>query len=104
MFLRQLFMVPLLSGAMRVALGGQLSGVFTNSSPMYEELRKAGVVTGDRVWRFPLIQAFSKNMTGILLQLDIKLHELLPASIVMLGSRHSFAYPIREPFLDSNKF
>nr|XP_024215432.1 cytosol aminopeptidase-like isoform X2 [Halyomorpha halys] len=55
--------IATLTGAMRIALGGVLSGVFSTSTPMWEELRKAGSVTGDRVWRFPLVNAYSKSLT-----------------------------------------
>lgn len=49
---------------MRVALGGVATGVFTNSSDLWERIHKAGALTGDRVWRFPLWQAYTKNVTG----------------------------------------
>ncbi|XP_014240951.1 cytosol aminopeptidase-like isoform X3 [Cimex lectularius] len=52
-----------LTGAMRVALGSAMSGVFTHSTPLYEMMRKAGVITGDRVWRMPLVQAYSSRVT-----------------------------------------
>ncbi len=49
---------------MRVALGGAATGVFTNSTSLWNELYKAGVYTGDRVWRFPLWKYYSKQVTG----------------------------------------
>lgn len=49
---------------MRVALGGAATGVFTNSPTLYKELERAGVYSGDRVWRFPLWKYYTKQVTG----------------------------------------
>lgn len=51
-------------GAIRIALGGAATGVFSNSSTLWQQLHQAGAVTGDRVWRFPLWDHFTKRMTG----------------------------------------
>lgn len=51
------------AGAMSVAVGAGATGVFTNSNKMWQEIHKAGIYTGDRVWRFPLWQIYSKRMT-----------------------------------------
>lgn len=56
--------IATLTGAMRIALGGGATGVFTNSSELWEQLRCAGTYTGDRVWRFPLWQLYTKRMTN----------------------------------------
>nr|XP_018906745.1 PREDICTED: cytosol aminopeptidase-like isoform X3 [Bemisia tabaci] len=55
--------IATLTGAMMVAIGGAATGVFTNSSSVWEELRAAGTVTGDRVWRFPLWKHYTSKMT-----------------------------------------
>uniref|UniRef100_A0A8K9V5A2 Cytosol aminopeptidase n=1 Tax=Oncorhynchus mykiss TaxID=8022 RepID=A0A8K9V5A2_ONCMY len=52
-----------LSGAMDVALGSAATGVFTNSDWLWEQLHKASVVTGDRVWRMPLFQHYTRQVT-----------------------------------------
>nr|XP_033804608.1 cytosol aminopeptidase [Geotrypetes seraphini]XP_033804617.1 cytosol aminopeptidase [Geotrypetes seraphini] len=52
-----------LTGAMDVALGSAATGVFTNSSWLWTHLHEASIVTGDRVWRMPLFQHFSKQIT-----------------------------------------
>ncbi|NP_001279481.1 cytosol aminopeptidase [Callorhinchus milii] len=52
-----------LTGAMDVALGSAATGVFTNSDWLWNHLREAGVVTGDRVWRMPLFQHYTKQVT-----------------------------------------
>ncbi|XP_067107018.1 cytosol aminopeptidase [Osmerus mordax] len=52
-----------LTGAMDVALGSAATGVFTNSDWLWNELHKASVVTGDRVWRMPLFQHYTRQVT-----------------------------------------
>ncbi|KAM4603536.1 cytosol aminopeptidase [Polymixia lowei] len=52
-----------LTGAMDVALGSAAAGVFTNSDWLWEQLHKASVVTGDRVWRMPLYQHYTRQVT-----------------------------------------
>ncbi|XP_018099445.1 leucine aminopeptidase 3 L homeolog isoform X3 [Xenopus laevis] len=52
-----------LTGAMDVALGSAAAGVFTNSSWLWTHLQEASVITGDRVWRMPLFEHYSKQVT-----------------------------------------
>ncbi|XP_045074236.1 cytosol aminopeptidase [Coregonus clupeaformis] len=52
-----------LTGAMDVALGSAATGVFTNSDWLWEQLHKASVVTGDRVWRMPLFEHYTRQVT-----------------------------------------
>lgn len=52
-----------LTGAIDVALGSAAAGVFTNSDWLWERLHKASIVTGDRVWRMPLFQHYTKQIT-----------------------------------------
>lgn len=52
-----------LTGAVDVALGSAAAGVFTNSDWLWERLQKASIVTGDRVWRMPLFQHYTKQIT-----------------------------------------
>ncbi|MEE6462419.1 hypothetical protein FKM82_001585 [Ascaphus truei] len=52
-----------LTGAMDVALGSAATGVFTNSSWLWTRLQEASIVTGDRVWRMPLFEHYSKQVT-----------------------------------------
>lgn len=55
--------IATLTGAMVVALGPAATGVFTTSSKLFDDLRKAGVHTGDRVWRMPLWNHYNKQVT-----------------------------------------
>lgn len=52
-----------LTGAMDVALGSGATGVFTNSSWLWNHLQEASIVTGDRVWRMPLFEHYTKQVT-----------------------------------------
>lgn len=56
--------IATLTGAIRIALDNAATGVFTTSPELYETLRSAGEVTGDRVWRMPLWQHYNSKMTS----------------------------------------
>ncbi|XP_037685385.1 cytosol aminopeptidase [Choloepus didactylus] len=51
-----------LTGAMDIALGSGATGVFTNSSWLWTRLFEASVETGDRVWRMPLFEHYTKQV------------------------------------------
>ncbi|XP_050803724.1 cytosol aminopeptidase [Gopherus flavomarginatus] len=52
-----------LTGAMDVALGSAATGVFTSSSWLWSHLYEASILTGDRVWRMPLFEHYTKQVT-----------------------------------------
>ena len=52
-----------LTGAMNVALGSAATGVFATSTSYWNVLHDAGVRTGDRVWRMPLFNHYTKQTT-----------------------------------------
>ena len=56
------FMVNLatLTGAIMVALGQEHAGLFSNDDKLAERLTKAGLATGERVWRMPLGPEYDK--------------------------------------------
>jgi leucyl aminopeptidase len=56
------FMVDLatLTGAILVALGTEHAGMFSNNDELAERLLKAGLETGERVWRLPLGPEYDK--------------------------------------------
>jgi len=56
------FMVDLatLTGAIMVALGTEHAGLFCNNDELAERLLKAGLETGERVWRMPLAPEYDK--------------------------------------------
>jgi leucyl aminopeptidase len=56
------FMVDLatLTGAIIVALGQEHAGMFANDDKLAERLTKAGLATGEKVWRMPLGPEYDK--------------------------------------------
>ncbi|HXM71141.1 MAG TPA: leucyl aminopeptidase, partial [Thermoanaerobaculia bacterium] len=58
------FMVDLatLTGAIIVALGHEHAGLFANDDKLAERLLKAGVATGERLWRMPLGSEYDKKI------------------------------------------
>jgi leucyl aminopeptidase len=58
------FMVDLatLTGAIMVALGTEYAGLFSNNDELAERLTKAGLATGERVWRMPLGPEYDKQI------------------------------------------
>jgi leucyl aminopeptidase len=51
-----------LTGAMIIALGYEYAGLFSNDDGLADKLTKAGQATGDKLWRFPLGEAYDKQM------------------------------------------
>jgi leucyl aminopeptidase len=58
------FMVDLatLTGAIIIGLGHEYAGLFTNDDALCQRLSAAGEVTGERVWRMPLDEAYDKQI------------------------------------------
>jgi len=58
------FMVDLatLTGAIIVALGHEHAGLFSNDDKLSERLTKAGIDTGELVWRMPLAKEYDKQI------------------------------------------
>ena len=56
------FMIDLatLTGAIIVALGQEYAGMFSNNNQLAERLSKAGLETGELVWRMPLAPEYDK--------------------------------------------
>ncbi len=61
---RPKFMVDLatLTGAIIVALGHEHAGLFSNDDKLAERLTKAGLATGELVWRMPLSKDYDKQI------------------------------------------
>jgi leucyl aminopeptidase len=49
-----------LTGAMIVSLGHEHGGLFANDDDLAAQLTAAGLATGDKLWRFPLSDAYDK--------------------------------------------
>lgn len=52
-----------LTGAIRMALGECVAGVFSTTDALWQQLHSASVETGDRVWRMPLFKHYNENVT-----------------------------------------
>ena len=49
-----------LTGAMIISLGNEHGGLFANDDSLADQLLAAGKATGDKLWRFPLTDAYNK--------------------------------------------
>jgi leucyl aminopeptidase len=49
-----------LTGAMIISLGKEHGGIFANDDGLADQLIKAGVEVGEKLWRFPLSDAYDK--------------------------------------------
>lgn len=49
-----------LTGAMIISLGNEYGGLFSNDDGLADKLLKAGDASGDKLWRFPLGDAYDK--------------------------------------------
>lgn len=58
----QVMDVATLTGAMSVALGEAMTGVFSNNDDLFVELDRAGKQAGDLMWRMPLHAQYVKNI------------------------------------------
>ncbi|KAL0269532.1 UNVERIFIED_CONTAM: hypothetical protein PYX00_007233 [Menopon gallinae] len=61
---RMMIDIATLTLGMRKALGAGATGVFANDEESWKEIQKAGSITGDRVWRFPLWQHFTDKVVN----------------------------------------
>jgi leucyl aminopeptidase len=58
------FMIDLatLTGSIIIALGHEYAGMFSNDDALASQLSAAGEATGEKVWRFPLGEAYDKAL------------------------------------------
>ena len=54
--------ISVLTPDMRRTMGSAATGVFTNSDSLWEQIRMAGVHTGDRLWRMPLWDYYNRQV------------------------------------------
>ncbi|MHB1653425.1 MAG: leucyl aminopeptidase [Desulfitobacteriaceae bacterium] len=52
--------IATLTGAIRIALGINVTGVVTNNSNFYHELEKASQLSGERIWQLPSFDEYQK--------------------------------------------
>ena len=51
-----------LTGAMIISLGHEHAGLFSNDNGLAAQLAEAGLASGDKLWRFPMNEAYDKIM------------------------------------------
>jgi leucyl aminopeptidase len=56
--------VATLTGAMKVALGQEVGGLFANDEALAAALLAAGEVAGEPLWRFPLANAYEEKLAS----------------------------------------
>ena len=56
--------VATLTGAIKVALGQQVGGVFANDDALADVLLESGATTGEPLWRFPLAAAYEERLSS----------------------------------------
>ena len=49
-----------LTGAIRVALGSEYAGLFSNNDELSKDLEKSGIASGEKCWRLPIGPAYDK--------------------------------------------
>ncbi len=56
--------VATLTGAIKVGLGTDLAGLFSNNDALAEELLSAAHTAGDRVWRMPVFNEYADSLSS----------------------------------------
>ena len=56
--------VATLTGAVKVALGQQVGGVFANDDGLADALLESGTSTGEPLWRFPLASVYEERLSS----------------------------------------
>ncbi len=62
--------VATLTGAIKVALGQQIGGLFSNDDELADTLTESGTRSGERVWRFPLAEAYEEKLSSRIADAD----------------------------------
>ena len=57
---KAMFDIATLTGAIRIALGEEYAGVFTNTDSLAAKLQQAGRASGEKVWHLPIGPAYDK--------------------------------------------
>ena len=62
--------IATLTGAMKVALGQEVGGLFANDDALARVLRDAGEQAGEPLWRFPLAEAYQGKLSSSVADAD----------------------------------
>ena len=80
-----------LTGAVMVALGHEMAGLFANNDELAQRLAAAGEASGEKVWRMPLGAAYDK-----LIDFEIRRHEECRRPQRRLDHRRAIPAAIRQ--------
>jgi leucyl aminopeptidase len=61
---RMIIDLATLTGAIMVALGQEYAGAFVNDNALWDDLENASKVSGEKLWRMPLDEAYRDEMKG----------------------------------------
>lgn len=56
--------IATLTGAIKVALGADVAGLFTNDDQLAQQIQAAGKESGEPNWRMPLVQKYFSSLTS----------------------------------------
>jgi leucyl aminopeptidase len=62
--------VATLTGAIKVALGQQVGGLFVNDDELADTLLESGTRAGEPLWRFPLAEAYEEKLSSRIADAD----------------------------------
>jgi leucyl aminopeptidase len=56
--------IATLTGAIKVALGAEVAGLFCNNDSLASQMQAAGTATGELNWRMPLVQKYFSSLSS----------------------------------------
>lgn len=81
--LKPRFMINLatLTGAIVMALGNEHAGLFSNNDELSQQLLKAGLAVEEKLWRFPMTEAYDRQLNSDIADMKNASNERVPGSI-----------------------
>lgn len=81
--LKPRFMVNLatLTGAIVMALGNEHAGLFSNNDELSQQLLAAGLSVEEKLWRFPMTDAYDRQLNSDIADMKNSSNERVPGSI-----------------------
>jgi leucyl aminopeptidase len=70
-----------LTGAIVMALGNEHAGLFSNNDALSKELLAAGLAVEEKLWRFPMTDAYDKQLNSDIADMKNASNERVPGSI-----------------------
>ena len=70
-----------LTGAIVMALGNEHAGLFSNNDDLSQQLLTAGLAVEEKLWRFPMTEAYDKQLNSDIADMKNASNERVPGSI-----------------------